>query len=78
MGMADVTRAFSRGLGAKGTCNASAMTYENDEQGKRSLNRLTFNVMTPAGTPALVSEVFPASDDPVAKAHEMGSAFTGD
>ena len=77
MGMADVNRAFSKGLGAKGSCAGGVMTYENDGKGKRHNNRLTFIVSKPDGSQAEVSDAFPASADPVTKARELGEAFEG-
>lgn len=77
MGMADVNRAFTNGLGAKGTCAGGVMTYENDGKGQRHNNRLTFIVSKPDGTQAEVTGVMPASADPVTKARELGEAFTG-
>ena len=77
MGMTDVNRAFTKGLGAKGTCSGGVMTYERDEATRLNTNRLTFYVSKPDGSLAEVTDVFPASADPATKAREMGEAFTG-
>ena len=73
MSMANVSRAFSAALGAKGSSQGCYMNYVRGEDGQQ-VQRLTCRFTTPAGTQREAEGFYQGQADLVAAAAELGQS----